>query len=69
MKNYMGECSSKVTRQNGERSKILVSNPGLSFPVEIDYSSQINDNWFICTITFHNKKIHSKSGFTSPVKH
>ena len=28
MKNYLGELSSKVTRQNGERSKILVSNPG-----------------------------------------
>ena len=29
MKNYLGECSSKVTRQNGERSEILVSNPGV----------------------------------------
>ena len=27
MKNYLGECNSKVTRQNGERSEILVSNP------------------------------------------
>ena len=27
MKNYLGECSSKVTRPNGERSKILVTNP------------------------------------------
>ena len=27
MKNYLDECSSKVTRQNGKRSEILVSNP------------------------------------------
>ena len=27
MKIYLGECSSKVTRPNGERSEILVSNP------------------------------------------
>ena len=27
MKYYLGECSSKVTRPNGERSKILVANP------------------------------------------
>ena len=30
MKNYLGECNSKVTRQNGERSEILVSNPEMS---------------------------------------
>ena len=29
MKNYLGECSSKVTRLNGERSEILVSNPAI----------------------------------------
>ena len=28
VKNYLGECSLKVTRPNGERSEILVSNPG-----------------------------------------
>ena len=27
MKNYLGECSLKITRPNGERSEILVSNP------------------------------------------
>ena len=27
MKNYLGECKLKVTRPNGERSEILVSNP------------------------------------------
>ena len=32
MKNYLGECSLKVTRPNGEHSKILVSNPEISFP-------------------------------------
>ena len=30
MKNYQGMCSLKVTSPNGERSKILVSNPGKS---------------------------------------
>ena len=29
MKNYLGECSLKVTRRDGERSEILVSSPGL----------------------------------------
>ena len=28
VKNNQGECSLKVTRPNGERSKTLVSNPG-----------------------------------------
>ena len=27
MKNYLGECSLKITRPNGEHSEILVSNP------------------------------------------
>ena len=27
VKNYLGECSLKTTRPNGERSAILVSNP------------------------------------------
>ena len=30
VKNYLGEYSLKITRPNGERSAILVSNPGLS---------------------------------------
>ena len=30
MKIYLGECSSKVTRPNGERSEILVSNPEIN---------------------------------------
>ena len=29
MKNYLGECSSMVTRPNGEHSEILVSNPAV----------------------------------------
>ena len=29
VKNYLGKCSSKVTRPNGERSEILASNPDI----------------------------------------
>ena len=28
VKNYLGDCILKITRPNGERSAILVSNPG-----------------------------------------
>ena len=33
MKNYLGECSLKVTRPNGECSESLGSNPALFIPL------------------------------------
>ena len=34
VKNYLGECSLKITRPNGERSEILVSNPVITVQQE-----------------------------------
>ena len=39
VKNCLGECSLKVTRPDGECSKILVSNPVLIFKARITHAS------------------------------
>ena len=52
VKNYLGECSSKVTRQNGERSEILVSNPA-----KMPFVMLGNHSCLLCGLDFANKRL------------
>ena len=42
MKNYLGKCSLKVTRPNGEHSKILVSNPAVTLSSSFTFEQADN---------------------------
>ena len=57
MKNCLGECSLKVTRPDDECSKILVSNPGRSFPFTGVASLYLINKQHLCSgrlDAFHN---------------
>ena len=41
MKNYAGERISKVTRPNGERSKIIVSKPAVSESLRVEAGEEL----------------------------
>ena len=66
MKNYLGECSLKVTRPNGERSKMLVSNPdyypkryrNILLAVILYYSTLSGTNQQILTPKRYDKDPH-----------
>ena len=47
MKNYLGECSFKITRPNGERPEILVSNPACCGFWKCRLSSDVHSHRFI----------------------
>ena len=59
MKIYLGECSSKVTRPNGERSEILVSNPVIvQFVCCVLNYNYHYDNFNECMYTVYLSIIH-----------
>ena len=56
MKNSLGECSLNITRQNGEYSEILVSNPVFTYRYQISpFLAKLQRSIFILSLFLNDE--------------